>query len=86
VAETEEVEDAIVVGGIVDEVVMHKVRLVVEDDMLAIELLVVEVDGRFEELLPEDETTVWSVAALDMGGDDEELTARSLPIYGLIQG
>jgi hypothetical protein len=73
VAETEDVEDAIVVGGIVDEVVVLKVRLVVEDDMLAIELLVVEVDGRFEELLPEDETTVWRVVALDMGGDDEEL-------------
>lgn len=72
-AETEDVEDAIVVGGIVDEVVVLKVRLVVEDDMLAIELLVVEVDGRFEELLPEDETTVWRVVALDMGGDDEEL-------------
>ena len=72
-AETEEVEDAAVVGGIVDEVVVLKVRLVVEDDVLAIELLLGEVDGRFEELLPEDETTVWRVVALDMGGNDEEL-------------
>lgn len=72
-AETEEGEDAVVVGGMVDEAGVPKVRLVVEDDVLAIELLPGEVDGRFEELLPEDETTVWRVVALDTGGNDEEL-------------
>lgn len=55
----------------------------VEDDALAIELLV-EVDGRLEELLPEDKTTVWRVVALDMDGKRQG-TAGSPAVRGLIQ-
>jgi hypothetical protein len=67
------VEDVVVIDDNMDEIVVPKVQLAVGDDMLTIELLVAEVDDRLAVLLPEDETTVWRVVALDMDGSDKEL-------------
>jgi len=67
------VGDVVVIDDNMDEVVVPKVQFAVGDDMITIELLVAEVDDRLAVLLPEDETTVWRVVAVDMDGSDKEL-------------
>jgi hypothetical protein len=67
------VGDVVVTDDNIEDIVVLKVQLVVGDDMLTIELLVAEVDDRLAVRLPEDETTVWRVVALDMDGSDKEL-------------
>ena len=65
--------DVVVIDDNMDEVVVPKVQFVVGDDMLIIELLVAEVNDGLAVLLPEDETTVWRVVAVDMDESDKEL-------------